>query len=96
MANVLNYGLEVNEFEFLSCYNIHFQTNTQLKSVNLLTLPARDYVLSLIGFGIKWPTKVDMPFNKENKLVLARETTDGFMPFFQENLQEMKSKQPSL
>ena len=28
MAKVLNYDLEVNEFEFQSCYYVHFRTNT--------------------------------------------------------------------
>ena len=41
MAEVLNCGLEINEFELLSRYYVHFQTNTLGKDMNLLIPPVR-------------------------------------------------------
>ena len=34
MAKVLDYGLEVSDFDLQSCYNIHFRTNTLGKDMN--------------------------------------------------------------
>ena len=36
MVKMLNYGLEVSEFELYSCYYIHIQTNTLEKGINPL------------------------------------------------------------
>ena len=40
MANVMDCGLEVNEFELHSRYYIHFQTKILGKGTNPLILPA--------------------------------------------------------
>ena len=53
MANVLDFGLEVSEFELQSCYCVHF-----LKVINLLISPAMGQIVSLLffykdGFNIK-------------------------------------------
>ena len=49
MAKVLDWSLQVNEFE-LHCY-FHFQTNTLEKGMNPLVHPALSYMISLIFFN---------------------------------------------
>ena len=56
---------KVSEFKLQSRYDTHFQTDTdilipQMKSNN-------NYCTSIMAFGIKCPTKIDMPFNKETE-----------------------------
>ena len=46
MTNVLDYGLEVSEFELKSQNNVHFWTNTLGKGMNLL-IPS-SYGLNII------------------------------------------------
>ena len=36
VAKMLDFGLEVNKFEFQSHYNVRFQTNTLGKDMNLI------------------------------------------------------------
>ena len=72
MAKALDCNLEISEFKLRSRYYIQFRTNTLEKGTPPPTNPP-DYVLNSIlfykdGFGIKYPTKVDMPLNKEVKL----------------------------
>ena len=42
VAKVLNYSLEVSEFELQLCYNVHFGTNTLGKSMKPFIHPAMD------------------------------------------------------
>ena len=72
VANVLDSDLVVSEFEFQSRYYIHFRTSALEKGMNLLLHPAMSWIISLPyfyndDFGIKKPTKVDVPLNKETK-----------------------------
>ena len=73
MGKVLNCNLEVSEFELPSRYYVYFQTNTFWeRHWTSLILLAMGLVVSLLffnkdGFGIKWPSKVDMPLKKETK-----------------------------
>ena len=39
MVKVMDSGIVVSEFEFLSLYSVHFQTNTLGKGMNLLIIP---------------------------------------------------------
>ena len=48
MANVLDYGLEVNEFEIQLQYCVHFLTNTLRKGINLLISPPMGLIISLL------------------------------------------------
>ena len=63
MAKVLDYGLKISEFEFLSRSYIPFRTNTYGKGMHHLILPAAMgwIVLQLFfhknGFGIKYPRR---------------------------------------
>ena len=51
MNKVLLYGLEVCEFEFLSRYQIHFQTHTVGKVMSSFILPPDiGYTVSLLFF----------------------------------------------
>ena len=68
---MLNCCHQETEFELLSCYYIHFQTNAREKVMNPFT-QGTGYIASLLsfcknGFGIKKPAKVDMPSNKETE-----------------------------
>ena len=72
MVKALDCGIVVNEFEFQSLY-VHFRTNTLWKCI-ISTSYSPSYglksfaaVLLKDGFGIKQPTKVDMPLKKEAK-----------------------------
>ena len=61
-----------SKFELQLYYYVHFQTNTLGKGMNPLILLVMDLILSLLffckdGFGIKYPTKFDMPLNKETE-----------------------------
>ena len=58
MDKLMNYGLEVNEFELQSRYYVHIWTNTLEKGMNPLIPPAMGDIVSLMffykdGFGIK-------------------------------------------
>ena len=68
MANVLDYGLEVNKFKFQLCYYIHFWTNIFGKGIEHSYLPAPSYGFYKDGFGIKYTSKVDMLLNEETKI----------------------------
>ena len=66
VVNVLHSDMVVSEFEFQSCYYVHFRTKA------LENLPAMDQTVSLLffykdGFGIIQPTKVDMLLSQETK-----------------------------
>ena len=61
--------LDESEFEFQSRYNVHFRTNTLGKLINSLIPPDMDKIVPLLffykdGFGIRYPTNVDMPLNE--------------------------------
>ena len=71
MVEVLDFGLEVNEFKLQSYYYIKFWIKIG-KAMNSFILLALGGIVSLLffykdGFDIKLFTKVDMPFNKESK-----------------------------
>ena len=75
MVKMIDCGIVVREFELQSRYYVHFQANTFI----LLIVPLLFFEEN--GFGIKWPTTVDMPLNKETKpnpLAGAVEYTDCF------------------
>ena len=62
----------VNEFELQSRYYVHFRTIILWKGTNFLNPAIIAWIVPLPsfwmnGFGIKQPTKVDMPLNKETK-----------------------------
>ena len=72
VANVLNCGSEVSEFELQLRYYANFKTNTLgtimypfiSSTMNLIVSPVSFYK---DGFSIKYPTKVDMPLIKETE-----------------------------
>ena len=75
VVNVLNCNIAVSEFEFQSCYYVHFRTNTLKESYELSypPLPAMDEIVTQLyfykdNFGINKPTKVDMLLNKVTKI----------------------------
>ena len=72
MVKAMDCGFVVSEFDPQPRYYVHFRTNTLGKGMNPLIVLAICYIVPLLffyenGFGIKWPTKVDMPLNKETK-----------------------------
>ena len=72
VVNVLVRDIVVSEFDIQSRYYVHFRINTRGKGMNPLIRPAMSYIEPLLssyldGFGIKHPTKVDIPLNKEVK-----------------------------
>ena len=72
MVKAMDCGIVVSKFEFKSRYYVHFRANTLEKGMNPLILSAMGQIVSLMfflenGFGIKQPSKVDMPLNKETK-----------------------------
>ena len=46
MAEVLDCGLEVSEFERQSCYYVHFQNNTLGKRMNFLIPLCREKLIT--------------------------------------------------
>ena len=48
MTKTLNEDLVKSEFEPLSFYYVHFQTNTIEEGMNLIILPPRVYLVSLL------------------------------------------------
>ena len=71
VANVLDFKIVVSEFEFQSLYYVYFRINILEKGMNP-DPPAIDLKTQLLffykdGFGIKYPTNVDMPLNKETE-----------------------------
>ena len=71
MVKAMDCGIVVSEFKIQLLYYIHFQTNNLGKGMNLLILPAMGEIVPLFiwkdCFGTKYPTRVDMPLNKETK-----------------------------
>ena len=70
MAYVADCDILVNKFECHSHYYIHFRANTFEEIINLLihSKCGLDSAITLVykdNFGIKEPTKVDTPLNKE-------------------------------
>ena len=70
MVKAMDCGIVVSEFELQLRYYIHFRTHTIGKDIKQLILPTIGYIVRLLfflenGFGIKQPTMVDMPLNKE-------------------------------
>ena len=72
-------------------YYIHFWTNTLGKGVNPLInqlwIKSNQFFFYKNGFGIKEPTKVDMPLNKETKL--NQMMFIGFI-FFTSNIEKIQ------
>ena len=74
MARVLDYGLEVIEFNLQSRCYVHLQTNSLTKGMNPVIPPVMSLILSLLyfykdGCSFNLPMKVDMPLNKETETV---------------------------
>ena len=72
MVKAMDCRIVVSEFVLQSRYYVHFRVNTLEKGMNPLILPAMGWIVPLMffsenSFGIKQPTKVDMPLNKETK-----------------------------
>ena len=69
MVKAMICEIVAHELELQSRYYVHFRTNTLGKGMNPLILPAMGWIAPLLfsgnSFGIKLPTKVDMPLNKE-------------------------------
>ena len=63
VANVLDGDIIGRDYEFPSRCYIHFWTNTLEKGMNTPKL----LFFCNDGFGIKWPTKVDMPLKQQKK-----------------------------
>ena len=68
MANVIDCGIIVSQFEIQSCYYDHFQTNALWKDTNFLILQLWVYIIPLLffykdGFGILWSMKIDISLN---------------------------------
>ena len=64
-------------------YNVHFQTNTLRKGINPLSRLAMNYIVTQLsiykdGFGIHYPTKVDMTLNKESNHKIEEYVYTGF------------------
>ena len=55
MAQVLDYGLEINEIEFHSCYYVHFQVNDFGKAMDSLMSPAMGWIGSLLALVLNYP-----------------------------------------
>ena len=74
MVNVLNYDIVVSEFKLHTPYYAYFQIDTLVKGMELssrLWLKQYPYFLYKDDFGIKLPTKIDMPLKKETKPVFV-------------------------
>ena len=83
MVKAMDCGIVVSEFILRSRYYVHFRTNTFGKGMKPLILPSMGWIIPLLffyenGFGIKYPTKVDMPLNKETKPNQTRDFVDRF------------------
>ena len=50
MADMMHCEIRVDEFQLLSCYSIHFQTNILGKGMNPLIPLARDKIVPLLFF----------------------------------------------
>ena len=50
-----------------SSYHVHFRANIQSKSMKSHTILSMASIVLTLLFYIKWPTKIDMPLNKENE-----------------------------
>ena len=66
--------LGISKFETQPYCYVHFLLTAQEKGINIL--PSYESVLPTLffckySFGIKYPTKVDMPLNKETKQSLS-------------------------
>ena len=73
MVNVLNCGIVVSEFELQSRHYVDFQSSTLEKGMSPLIHPTIGQIIPLLifykgGFDIKYPTRVDMPLNKINRI----------------------------
>ena len=67
---MLDCNIVITEFELQSCYRIHFRANALRKGINTLIFFIMGLIVPLLffcmcRFGIKQPTKVNMPLNKE-------------------------------
>ena len=62
-VDVLDCELEISKFEFQSCNHFSFRLETHPAMGEIVRL----YSFDRDRFGIKEPTKVDMPLNKESK-----------------------------
>ena len=73
LANILDYDIIISEFELKSRYYVHIRTNLLRKGMNtFIPQPAMVEIIPLLlfyknGLGFKWPTKVDIPLDKETK-----------------------------
>ena len=50
VVNVLEYNINAREFEFQSCYYVHFQTNTLGNGMEPLIHPLMGWVVPLLSF----------------------------------------------
>ena len=69
VSKVLECDIIVSKFKLHSPYIVHFRTNIYGKGMNSLIIPVIGLVEPLLffykdAFDLKWPTKVDMPWNK--------------------------------
>ena len=70
IVNMLLCDIAVSEFKLPSCCYVHFRSIIVGKGMNWLIphspgLNSTTNVLLYGGFGIKYPTKVDVPLNNE-------------------------------
>ena len=87
MVKAMDFGIVVCEFKLQSFYYVHFRANTLGKGMKPLILSAMGQIAPLLfffenGFGIKWPTKVDMPLNKETKPIRICQQNKEIMTHF--------------
>ena len=50
VANILDWHIIVSEFDFLSCYYVHFRTNALGKGMNSLIPLAMGWIVALLLF----------------------------------------------
>ena len=72
MVKAMDCGIVVSEFVLQLRYYVHFLANTRGKGMDPFILPVMGQIAPQPffydnGFGIKYPTEVDMPLNKETK-----------------------------
>ncbi len=75
MANALDCGIVVSEFELQSCFYIQFRTDTLGKKYDHpypSSYELNSTTIVLLQGGIKYPTKVEMSFKeKEERDILV-------------------------
>ena len=76
MVKAMDCGIVVSEFVLQSRYYVYFRANTLGKGMNPLILPTMGQIVQRLfylenGFGIKYPTKVDMPLKQRNQTYVS-------------------------